>query len=390
VNRSAPQDSKDWEPRSGERERILDVLEAKWFGNTPLDWGIAAATAAAIVAVAMVAKPLLVRRLGNRAEKAGQGRAQLYQALVAALLATQVWLVAALALSVGSEGLALPRGAARVLSSVATVALFGQLGLWLSALLAFWLKGSRERATSDNAGAATSLSALGLLGQLLLWTMILLLVLENLGINVTTLVAGLGIGGVAVALAVQSILGDLFASLSIVIDKPFAIGDFIIIDEYRGTVEHVGMKSTRIRSVDGEQIVLSNSDLLKTRVRNYKRMRERRVVFPFRVAYGTPPEQLEQIPGIARKLIESHENTRVDRSHFYRFGDAGLEFETVFWMKTPDYGAYMDVQQAVNLGLIREFQKRSIALAGSEPAVQTAPPAQDVEVEAPKRRITSR
>ena len=136
--------------------------------------------------------------------------------------------------------------------------------------------------------------------------------------------------------------------------------------------------------------MLSNGDLLKTRVRNYKRMRERRIVFPFRIAYGTRPEQLEQIPGIVRQLIDRHDDARFERSHFKRFGDDGLEFETVFWMRTPDYGAYMDVQQAVNLGLIREFQKRSIALAGSEPAVQTAPPAQDVEVEAPKRRITSR
>ena len=329
----------------------------------------------------MVAKPLLARRLGARAERAAH--TQLYQALLAALCATQIWLVAALALSVGSEGLALPRGATRVLGTVATIALFGQLGLWLSALLKFLLTRSNDRATAANTAAAPSLSALGLLGQLLLWTVILLLVLENLGINVTTLVAGLGIGGIAVALAVQNILGDLFASLSIVIDKPFEVGDFIIIDDYVGTVEHVGLKTTRIRSVDGEQIVLGNSDLLKTRVRNYKRMRERRVVFPFRVAYGTPPERLEEIPRIVRKLIEGQARARFERSHFFRFGDASLEFQTVFWMRTPDYGAYMDVQQAVNLQLIREFEQRGIAFAGAEPA-------QRVEPEAPKRRLTSR
>jgi small-conductance mechanosensitive channel len=349
----------------------VEILQASFYGNTTLNWGIALGASTAIAVAAMVGKPLLIRHFEERAKRT---RTQVDDALVHALKATQVWLIAALALSIGSHGLILPAEGAQALGSVATVALFVQVGLWLNALLGFWLTSSRSRAMATNASAATSLSALGLLGQLLLWTLILLLVLDNLGVDVTTLIAGLGIGGIAVALAVQNILGDLFASLSIVIDKPFVIGDFIIVDNYMGTVEHVGLKTTRIRSLDGEQIIFSNGDLLKTRMRNYKRMYERRVVFPFRVAYETPPEQLELIPDIVRKLIEGHKNTRFERSHFYRFGESSLDFETVFWVLTPDYNVYMDIQQALNLQLMRELLKLGIAFALPTQALQTARP----------------
>jgi small-conductance mechanosensitive channel len=154
---------------------------------------------------------------------------------------------------------------------------------------------------------------------------------------------------------VQNILGDLFASLSIVIDKPFVAGDFIIIDDFMGSVEHVGLKTTRIRSLGGEQIVFSNSDLLKSRLRNYKRMRERRIVFKFGLTYDTPPERLEQVPGIVRRIIEGQKQVRFERAHFAAFGESSLDFEVVFWMTTPDYNAYMDVQQAINLALMREL-----------------------------------
>lgn len=338
----------------------MALLELDIYGNTPLNWGIALGTAAAIVLGMILAKSLLLRRLADRARRT---RTQIDDALVQALEGTQTWLVAVLALSIGAHGLALPASAERALAAVTTVALSVQVGLWLSALLGFWLARARARAMSTNVGAASSLSALGLLAQVVLWSVILLLVLDNLGINVTTLIAGLGIGGIAVALAVQNVLGDLFASLSIVIDKPFVIGDFIIVDNCMGTVEHIGLKTTRLRSVDGEQIIVSNSDLLKTRVRNYKRMYERRVVFPFRLRFDTAPEQLERIPNLVRRLVESHKQTRFDRSHFFRFGDSSLDFETVFWVTTPDYNVYMDIQQQLNLDLMREFARLGVEFA---------------------------
>jgi small-conductance mechanosensitive channel len=336
------------------------ILQHPLYGGTLLQWLIALGITLAIILVARVGLPLVMRRLEVLSRRTRLG---FDDAITAALRSTRQGLVTVVAISVGSQALELPDAARKVLGGIATIALFLQVGLWLGATLQFWLRRSEQRAQASHPGATTSLAAVGFIGRIVLWAIIVLLVLDNLGINVTTLIAGLGIGGVAVALAVQNILGDLFASMSIVIDKPFVNGDFIVVDNFMGTVEHVGLKTTRLRALDGEQLVFSNSDLLKTRLRNYKRMRERRIVFPFRVRYDTTPEQLERIPGIVRRLIESHKQTRFERSHFNKFGESSFEFETVFWMTTPDYNVYMDVQQQLNLDLMREFAKIGVDFA---------------------------
>src|SRR5690606_27902298 len=158
-----------------------------------------------------------------------------------------------------------------------------------------------------------------------IWATAGLLALANLGINIGPLLAGLGIGGIAVALAVQTVLGDLLASMSIALDKPFAVGDFLILDAFMGTVEHIGVKSTRLRRLSGEQIILSNADILEGRVRNYGRMKERRVVFQINVTYDTAIDKLEVIPNEIRRIIESQPNTRFDRSHFMNYGESALQ-----------------------------------------------------------------
>lgn len=337
-----------------------DLLQWPLYGGTLLQWLLALGLTLAIVLAAGLALPAITRHLEALARRT---TLVVDDALAHALRATRLGLVALAAAAAGSQALELPDGARGAVRTVATIALFVQGGLWLAALLQFWLQRSEQRARLGSPGAATSLAAVGFIGRVALWALILLLVLDNLGIDVTTLIAGLGIGGVAVALAVQNILGDLFASLSIVIDKPFVVGDFVIVDSYMGTVEHVGLKTTRIRSLDGEQIVFSNGDLLKARLRNYKRMRERRVVFPFRVRHDTRPEQLERIPSVVRRLVESHRQARFERSHFFRFGDGSFDFETVFWMTTPDYNTYMDVQQQLNLDLMRELDRLGVRFA---------------------------
>jgi small-conductance mechanosensitive channel len=193
--------------------------------------------------------------------------------------------------------------------------------------------------------------------------LVLLSMLDNLGINVTALVASLGIGGIAIALAAQNILGDLFASLTIAIDKPFVIGDFIILGQETGTVEHVGLKTTRLRSLSGEQIILSNNDLLQSRIHNYKRMEERRALFAIGVTYDTPAEKLELIPELIKQAVAAQTDARFDRAHFKSFGAFSLDFETVYYVRKPDYGVFMDVQQAINLQLVRSFADHSIAFA---------------------------
>jgi small-conductance mechanosensitive channel len=159
------------------------------------------------------------------------------------------------------------------------------------------------------------------------------------------------------------VLGDLFASLSIVLDRPFVIGDFIIVDDMVGTVEYVGLKTTRVQSLSGEQIVFANADLLNSRIRNFKRMYQRRIVFTLGVTYQTPRAQLEQIPSIIRAAVERQENARFDRSHFLSYGDFSLNFETVYHVLVPDYNVYMDIQQAINLEIHREFEAAGIEFA---------------------------
>lgn len=195
------------------------------------------------------------------------------------------------------------------------------------------------------------------------WVLALIIILDNFGIKISALMTGLGIGGVAVALASQAVLGDMFNYFTIFFDRPFALGDFIIVGEYMGTVEHIGVKTTRIRSLGGEQLVFSNTDLTNSRVRNYKRMEKRRVLFQFGVTYDTPIEMLEEIPVIVRGIITGFEDTVFDRAHFFKYGDFSLIFEVVYYVLSSDYNRYMDIQHKTNIDLMREFKARGISFA---------------------------
>jgi small-conductance mechanosensitive channel len=246
---------------------------------------------------------------------------------------------------------------------VVTLAWLLQGGLWISATLRVLLEYYQQEQESKDPAGASMINVLGLLGRILLWSLVLLLALDNLGVNITALVTGLGIGGIAIALAVQTVLSDLLASLSIVLDKPFTLGDFLIIGEHMGSVEYIGLKTTRIRSLSGEQLVFSNADLLQSRIRNFGRMFERRVVFKIGVTYQTPRERLTEIPGIIRAAIESQDKTRFDRSHFVSYGDFSLVFETVYYVLGADYNLYMDIQQAINLYIHERFEEQNIDFA---------------------------
>jgi small-conductance mechanosensitive channel len=202
-----------------------------------------------------------------------------------------------------------------------------------------------------------------LIVQIIVWTIGFLFLIDNLGFDITTLVAGLGIGGIAIALAAQTVLGDLFSYLVIFFDKPFEIGDFIIVEDKMGTVEYIGIKTTRIRTLSGEQLVCSNTDLTDSRVHNYKRMEERRIAFSFGVVYNTPAAKLKIIPPLVKKIIEDLENTRFDRAHFKSFGDFSLDFEVVYYVLSADYNIYMDKQQSINLRIFELFEKEQIEFA---------------------------
>src|SRR5262245_951423 len=268
-----------------------------------LDWLAALGIAVFVLFALLLLKRLAVRRLGALAERTAT---QLDDFAIALARRTRTFLVAVLAVYLGSLYLELPARAARVLEGAAAVAVFLQVALWASVGIDFWM--ARRRRGQDAASAAL-MGVLRFAAKIVLWSVILLLALDNLGVDVTTLVAGLGIGGVAVALALQNVLGDLFASLSIVFDKPFVIGDAIAVDDVAGTVESIGMKTTRLRSVSGEQLVLANGELLKSRIHNWTRLTERRVVLAFGVPYATPPDAVERIPGIVRGIVEQQDQT---------------------------------------------------------------------------------
>ena len=246
---------------------------------------------------------------------------------------------------------------------VMVITFFIQAGLWGNGAIRFWVTDYRRDKIEEDASRVTAVSALGFIGTLFVWIIVLLLILDNMGVEITSLIAGLGISGIAVALAVQNILGDLFASLSIILDKPFVIGDFIVIGDFMGSVENIGLRTTRLRSLSGEQIVFSNTDLVQSRLRNYKQMADRRIVFSFGVLYQTPPKLLEVIPSWVQEIIEAQEHTRFDRAHFKDFGDFSLNFEVVYYMLVPDYLVYMDTQQTINLALFRRFAEAGVEFA---------------------------
>jgi len=336
------------------------VLDATYYGNTVLAWLSALLLMGVITVVLRLLISLVMRRLSAFAKKTETDLDDLVADLIAR---TKLFFLLIVSMYFATFALTLPQAATRVIRTVAMLALLIQAAIWASGFISFWLKRQMKRKLEEDAATATTFSALGFLSKLIVWSVVLLLVLDNLGVDITTLVAGLGIGGIALALAVQNILGDLFASLSIVLDKPFVIGDFIIVGDLLGTVEKIGLKTTRVRSLSGEQLVFSNNDLLQSRIRNYKRMFERRILFSFGVTYQTPHEKLAAIPAMIREIIEAQDQVRFDRAHFKEYGDFSLNFEIVYYVKNPDYNFYMDTQQAINLALYRRFQEEAIDFA---------------------------
>jgi small-conductance mechanosensitive channel len=338
----------------------LDFLAYPLLNNTVQDWLLALTVSVLFYLLIRIIIRLGVSRLALLAEET----ATIWDdAVTDALSRTRGLFILIIALFLGSLFLEFPDRVREVIISVTSITLFIQSGLWLNSVGQFWIKEESQRRRSIDPATVTTVSAMGFVGRLVLWTLVAILLLDNLGFDVTALVTGLGIGGIAVALALQNILGDLFASLSIVLDKPFAVGDFLIIDEHLGAVENVGLKTTRIRSLSGEQLVFSNADLLKSRIRNYGRMFERRVVFKFGVTYQTPREKLKKIPAMVRETIEEQDKVRFDRAHFQAYGTSSLDFEIVYYVLSPDYNQYMDIQQAVNLGIHERFEQEGISFA---------------------------
>lgn len=217
--------------------------------------------------------------------------------------------------------------------------------------------------TEKGVGRTSAIKILGKIAQGVLWALGILIILSNLGIDITSLIAGLGIGGIAVALALQNILMDLFSSFAIYFDKPFVVGDFIITGDQLGVVEKIGIKTTRLRALQGEEIIISNQELTSARIQNFKKMKKRRVVFSFGVTYETSNEKLERIPEIVKNIVDSVQEANLDRVHFNKFDNSALNFEVVYYVNSSEYNIYMDINQKILFGIKAKFEEQEISMA---------------------------
>jgi small-conductance mechanosensitive channel len=278
-------------------------------------------------------------------------------------LRTKLFLLFFPAVFLGLRALEVPEELRTLIKLAAKLSAVAQIALWTGGVVDFFIRRYRRTRIDSDPSAVMTMNVFRVAAVAAIWVFATVAAIQTLGFNVTTLIAGLGIGGVAVALATQNILGDLFASLSIVVDKPFVLGDPIMVDTQSGTVEQIGLKTTRLRASGGEELIISNGELLRTRIRNFKRMTERRSLTRLAVAHGTAVAALERIPHLLRAAVEKHETTRFDRAHFIAFGETAYEFELTYFVATPDYRLFLDVQQAVNLDVLRAFAAEGIALA---------------------------
>lgn len=332
-----------------------------WLGLPVHDWAYAALLSSLLYLAIYQGWKLTICKLSEMAQRTAT---RLDDVTIEVLQSTQQLTLLLLALLVGLHVLELPPRWTTRLDHVLFITVGLQLAVWLNKGVGIWAR-EHLSAIDGLAPAANPVitTVLSWILRVFIWSVLLLTVLDNIGINITAFIASLGVGGVAVALAVQNILSDLFASLAIGLDKPFEVGDFVVFGEVAGAIERVGLKTTRIRSISGEQIICSNTELLKNTIHNYKRMEERRVVFTFGIDYATPPDTIADIPGLVRQAIESFANTRFDRAHFKEFGSSALNFEVVYFITTTDFNLYMDTQQHINLYLMKAFQQRQIHFA---------------------------
>ena len=339
---------------------MWDFLRDPLADNTAQDWLIAAGVFVVMIVVVRGVIGIGLRRVKAIAAKTETDVDDLVTEL---LEKTKFLFVALVALYAGARSLTLPPEVDDLLSTILVLGFLIQGAFWANGMVNYMLESWARQKFEADPTISTALGSVGFLIRFAVWATFVMLALDNLGINIGPLVASLGIGGVALALALQGILGDLFASLTIIFDKPFAVGDYIQVGDLAGTVQHVGLKSTRIRATSGEQLVFSNADLLGSRIRNFQNRQERRCAFTLGVTYDTSSEKLERIPDMIREIIESRENTRFDRSFFMTFGDSALNFETVYYMLVPDFQTYGETHHAINLEIFRTFAEEGIEFA---------------------------
>lgn len=327
--------------------------------NTIRDWAIAFSIILVSLVLLRFFQSIIIRKIKSISERT---TTTIDDFIIQAVQSSGMPLLYVLAFYIGLKYIRMPAKASQVIYIALLLVITFFLLRIITSFIGFIFKQALA-GKEKNRQREKQAKGILLIVQTIFWVLGFLFLIDNLGYDITTLVAGLGIGGIAIALAAQTILGDLFSYLVIFFDKPFEIGDFIIVQDKMGTVEHIGIKTTRIRTLAGEQLVCSNTDLTNSRVHNYKRMEERRVAFSFGLVYHTPVAKLKIIPQLVRKIIEGMEYARFDRAHFLTFGKLSLDFEVVYYVTKPDANLYMDIQQKINLEIFELFEKEEIEFA---------------------------
>lgn len=340
---------------------LTNFLGTEYLGNTGLDYTIAFGTFVLLFMLIVTTKKIFLSQFSKFAKKTPT---KIDDILVDTIKKFGISFYFFLSLYVGIRTLVFPDNIQIPLNY-----LFLVIGIYygfriINVFINFGAEAVIEKSQKKEKKVSRSaILLIALFSKIVIWIVILIFIISNLGYNVTSLVAGLGIGGIAIALALQNILSDIFCSFSIYFDKPFEEGDFIIVGDDLGIVKRIGIKSTRIQALQGEEVVISNRDLTNARVHNYKKMKRRRIIFNFGVTYGTTTKKLEKIPKIVKTIIEKIDKVDLDRVHFKGFGDFSLNFEVVYYVNLGEYAAFMDVQQEINLKLMKEFEKEKIEFA---------------------------
>jgi len=362
---------------------LRELWHSQFLGNSVGSWVIGIV----IALITLTILPLITRFISKQRRRwAEQQQSVHYTIDFVALLVERThrlfpWF---LALWLGSLDLTLPKRIEHVLNTAMVLVFWTQVALWAMAGVRFAIDLRRKHSAGFDALLGGSMDVIVFVAGMVIWAMALLLAMDNLGVQIRPLVAGLGISGIAVALAVQTVLSDLFASMSIALDRPFVVGDFLSLGDCQGTVEHIGVKSTRLRALSGEQIIMSNADILKTKVRNFGRMRERRAVFQFGVAYETTAATLAAIPPAVREIVSAIPDARFDRCHFLAYTERALQFEVVYFVTNSDYNAYADIQQRINLEILERFRNMKVSFASPNQtvvSVEKLPPGLHVETQ---------
>lgn len=338
-----------------------NLFQLQIFGNTGKDYLIALGIFVGALIVLKIFQSIILIRLKKAAKKT---KTDLDDVIIKIVEKIRPPFYLFIALYVGLKSLLLPVLADQIIYGLFILIIVFQIIRSLQIFIDYWteklIRRKEEKETPQNKAAVKSISYLL---KILLWVFAIFIILSNWGIDVTSLIAGLGIGGLAIAFALQNILQDIFSSFSILIDKPFQVGDFIIVDGDMGVVQKIGIKTTRIKTLQGQELVFPNRQLTDARINNYKRMEKRRIVFGFGVLYETPIEKVKKIPEIVKDIINKEPQAELDRVHFKEFGDFSLNFEVVYYVQVPDYNEYMNVQQAINFVLKQAFEKEGIEFA---------------------------